>query len=315
MKKMNVLVTGATGFIGDSLVELLLKNHNVTLLLRRSSRFHGDVREVVIPDFFAVDDWDECFANVDVVIHLAGLAHQSDEYSEAVFNEYERVNTNLTRDLAKAASAFGVKRFIYISTIKVNGEFSLPGQPFSDGDQPKPVGPYAISKYNAEQQLRDICDASGLQYVIIRPSLVYGRNVKANFRALMNLAKLPVPLPFSGLKARRDMISLDNLVDFIACCTSKDAALGNIFLVSDGRSYSVAELIGAIRSSLNRSNNLFYFPGFLIKGLLFLLGRKAQAAALFNDMEIDQSSVEVKLNWQAPYTLDEVIGDMLKGER
>jgi nucleoside-diphosphate-sugar epimerase len=289
---MKILITGANGFVGRRLVSLLQEQGHQLLLAMRSE-IHSSVATIVIGDIETFDDWANHLAGIDTVIHLAARIHQMGDRGEKAKCQYQRTNVDATMRLAEAAIKCAVKRFIFLSTIKVNGEKTMLGQSFSSADIPSPKG------------------GADMELVIIRPPLVYGPDVSANFLRLVKLGKSGMPLPFVGLNNRRDMVSVDNLCDFIVCCIVGQTISGKTFLVSDGTAHSTADIITLVRSLSGLPQRLFYFPPVILKILLTLAGKKALVDRLFGSLEIDMSDTIETLDWTPKYTLEQTLRQMV----
>ena len=304
---MKILITGANGFIGSQLSALLAAQGHSLLLATRSKK-HAIHPSVLIGNIDSFDHWDNCLADIDVVIHLAACVHQMGDQTKI---NYQRTNIDASVRLAASARRCGVTRFIFLSSIKVNGEQTQVGKAFLSTDVPAPEDPYGESKLQAEQALKNLCAGSAMELVIIRPPLVYGPGVKANFLRLINLARGGMPLPFAGLNNYRDMVSVDNLCDLIALCINKPEAAGQTLLVSDGVAYSTADIIVAVRTLSGMSPRLFYFPPGLIKVLLRLVGKRAMADRLFDSLQVDISATVDALEWTPKYTLEQTLKKIL----
>ncbi len=301
---MKIVVTGASGFVGQYLiVSLRQQNFDVVGVSRKRSEA-ADEYSVVIPDYSLSSRWGEVFHGCDVVIHLAARVHVMKEDSRNPLDDFLRVNLHGTVNIAKAAVEAGVKRFVYISTVKVNGEFTDEGA-FSEADKPNSLDDYAVSKSEAEKALLEIAKTSGMEVVILRPPLVYGAGVKANFAALMRLVKSGVPLPFAGINNKRSMIYLGNLVDAITLCAMHPNAAGQLYLVSDGQDVSTPELAQKLAYALKKPDVTFTFPQSWMRFMAGLLGKSAAVERLTQSLVIDSSKIRRELDWQPPYTLDE----------
>jgi nucleoside-diphosphate-sugar epimerase len=219
--------------------------------------------------------------------------------------ECRRVNVAGTLNLARQAAAAGVKRFIFLSSIKVNGEQTLPGQPFTEDDVPAPLDPYSTSKYEAEEGLRELARQTGMEVVIIRPPLVYGPGVKANFLNMMRWLHKRVPLPFASLNNRRSLVALDNLIDLIVVCLEHPAAANQTFLVSDGEDMSTTELLQRMAQALGRPARLMPIPASLLEAGAALLGRRDMAQRLCGSLQVDISKAKMLLGWNPPISVDE----------
>lgn len=307
---MKILITGANGFVGTQLSSLLeAQGHQLLLAVRSDIQLTSAT--VLIGNIDTFDNWESYLSDIDVVIHLAARVHQMNELSDQAALNYQRTNVDATARLAEAAIQCGVKRFIFLSTIKVNGEETLKGETFSATDAPAPKDAYGESKLQAELALKELSSGSAMELVIIRPPLVYGPGVKANFLRLVELAQGGIPLPFAGLSNHRDMVSVDNLCDLIAHCIASPQAAGETFLVSDGIAYSTADILTAVRSILDLPQRLFYVPPGLLKLALTLVGKTAMADRLFDSLQIDMSATVETLGWSPKYTLEQTLKKML----
>jgi nucleoside-diphosphate-sugar epimerase len=305
---MKILVTGATGFIGRALVaELLRQNFSVSITVRSKfiTIFSDEIKQFIVGDFDKNSDFSLALKGVDCVLHLAGKAHVIDKSKMFILDEFRKINTELTLNIARQAVESGVKRLVFLSSIGVNGDQT--NIPFLESDTPNPQGLYAISKYEAEQGLLKIAQNSNLEVVIIRPPLVYGPNAPGNFSRLINWTKtkLPLPLPLGAVNNRRSLVAIDNLVDFIITCTIHKYAANEIFLISDNQDLSTTQLIRKIAKSFNKRLFLLPIPAKLMIFLLGVLGKKQDAIRLFSSLQIDISKAQKKLNWQPKVTIDE----------
>ncbi len=297
----SIFVTGSNGFTGSNLVPFLKQyNFNVTAADRKL--YHQ-------LEFF--DEWDSLLNNVDVVIHLAGRAHVTKAPESEALTSFRTVNVLGTKKLAEAAKKSGVKRFIYLSSIKVNGKFTL-DSPFSPSDTPHPSDPYAISKYEAEQVLMSLHDPEKFQVVIVRPPLIYGPGVKANFLRLVRAIKNKTLLPFGMVQNKRSFISTDNLNDLIRVCIDHPLASGEIFLASDGEALSVKNLALKIGVAVGEPARLFPIPVGLMKAGFTLIGKKDYSEQLLMNLEVDIKKTMTLLNWKPISTVDESLSRALK---
>ena len=308
-------MTGATGFVGRALLHKLcdVPGDSVIALSRRTIEDAPANSKIVISDDFSVPEADLPFLkDIDVVVHCGARAHQMHDDPNTCLEEYRRVNVLETIKLARQAVDANVKRFIYISSIKVNGELTEKGKAFSAEDAPEPVDPYGVSKMEAERELQRLVATTQMELVIIRPVLVYGPGVKANFLTLMNLINRRVPLPFASVRNKRSFVYLGNLVEFIQLCMVHPAAAGNVFLISDGEDLSTPGLVSKISAALGRPAFLIPIPVRLMSFCAILLGRRAITTRLFLSLQVDVSKNSVLLNWKPPYSVDQGIGNTVK---
>jgi UDP-glucose 4-epimerase len=240
-------------------------------------------------------------ADVDTVIHCAAYVHQSQASNHQQFRDYFRVNRDGTLRLAQEAVRLGIRRFIFLSTIKVNGESTSLDSPFDSTCHPHPLDPYGLSKWQAEQGLHEISNRTGLEVVVIRPPLVYGPGVKANFFNLMVLVSKGLPLPFAAIHNKRSLLSLDNLVDLLVLCIDHAAAVGRTFLVSDGEDLSTPQLIRLLSQSMRRSPRLFWMPPAMLRLVGYVIGRSQQVNRLLDSLQVDGRSTLDALNWSPPF--------------
>jgi UDP-glucose 4-epimerase len=293
-------VTGATGFVGTALLaRLTASGYGVVPAVRRSS---GLPNEVVVGNLAASTDWRPALSGCDAVVHLAARVHVMDESSKNPLALYRETNTDATLSLARQAAAAGVKRFVFISTIKVNGEGG--DAAYREIDAPAPADAYAISKWEAEQGLWRIARETGLEVVILRPPLVYGPGVKANFLRLMQLIHKGWPLPLGAIRNRRSLLYLGNLVDAIRLCVEHPAAAGQTFLLDDGEAVSTPDLIRAVAHAMGRTARLPAVPVSVIEFAGALLGKRAAVARLTGSLWVDSSSIQSQLNWTPPYSME-----------
>ncbi len=296
----SVLVTGATGFVGRALCQQMMAAGHALLPAVRSKA--GFPNEAVVGDLESSTDWRLVLAGCDAVVHLAARAHVMAETAQNPLALYRAVNTDATLNLARQAAEAGVKRFVFISTIKVNGEGR--DAPYRETDVPAPADAYAISKWEAEQGLWRIARETGLEVVILRPPLVYGPGVKANFLRLMQLIQKGWPLPLGAIRNRRSLLYLGNLVDAIRLCVEHPAAAGQTFLLDDGEAVSTPELIRAVAHAMGRTARLPAVPVRVIEFAGVLLGKRAAVARLTGSLWVDSSSIRSRLNWTPPYSMD-----------
>ncbi len=299
--KPQLLITGATGFVGGHLCELTSqKGWPVRRAVRRTGKPDG----VVVGDLGANTDWSAALKGVEIVVHLAARVHVMNDSDNDPLSEFRKINIEGTLNFARQAAAAGIKRFIFISSIKVNGESTVPGQSFLADDQPCPMEPYAVSKMEAEKGLRQLADESGLEVVIIRPPLVYGPNAPGNFRRLLRAVAKGIPLPLGAIHNKRSLVALENLVDLIITCIEHPAAANETFLVSDGEDLSTPELIRRLATYMNVSARLLPVPVWLLRLGGEILGKSAEIDRLCGSLQIDISKAARLLGWRPPFTVD-----------
>ena len=300
------LVTGANGFVGKPLcAELLRQGQSVRAALRSANSPVENVEMAAVGSIDGKTDWTEALRGVGVVIHLAARVHVMRETAGDPLAEFLEVNLHGTVNLAQQATRAGVKRLVYVSSIKVNGEQTGATQPFTELDEANPQDPYAISKWQAEQALQRIAQETGLEVVIVRPPLVYGPGVKGNFMNLLAAIERGIPLPLAGANNARSLLYVGNLVDALIACASHPAAAGQTYLVSDGEDISTAMLVEKIAKALGRNNRSFYFPPALLRTVAALLGRAEQVDRLLGSLRVSGEKIRSELAWTAPYTLEQ----------
>jgi len=284
---MKILITGQNGFIGNALFYLLeQQGQEVIGTVRSEQQTHKNKNIFPVGDVNSKTNWLEMLSDIDVVIHLANRAHVLNDHEKDPLAVFRKVNVEGTAQLARQAAKSGVKRFIFVSSIKVNGE-RTDVKPFSASDKPNPQDPYAVSKLEAEDALRKISAQSSMEFVIIRPPLVYGEGVKGNFERLTRLIELGVPLPLASLSNKRSLISLENLVQLLAKCTFYPAVANQVLLVSDGSDISTPQLIKKIAHSINKPARLFRFPPRLLNLVGSLIGQSNITRRLSENLQID----------------------------
>ena len=304
---MTTLVTGANGFVGSALCARLRKDGAPVRGAVRSSNVRpGGTEGVTVGDLASDTDWSEALKNVEQVVHLAARVHVMNDKSSDPLAEFRRVNVEGTAALARQAAAAGVRRFVFLSSVKVNGEFTEAGQPFTADDVPAPEDPYGVSKHEAEQLLRQIAGETGMEVVIIRPPLVYGPGVKANFESMMRWLARGVPLPLAAVtRNRRSLVALDNLVDLIVTCLNHPAAANRTFLVSDGEDLSTAQLLKRMSAAMGKPARLFYVPPGLLKLGATLLNKPGIYQRLCGSLQLDITKASQLLDWTPPVSVDE----------
>ncbi len=295
-----ILVTGATGFVGSTVHEAL-NGRTVCRALRQAAvdALPGDV---VVGDIGPDTDWRAALQGIDCVVHLAARTHVLQEDAADPLAAYRRVNVEATRHLAQQAAAAGVRRFVFLSSIKVNGE-STNEYPFTANDAPQPLDAYGITKHEAEDVLRRIGADTGMEIVILRPPLVYGPGVKGNFLRLLRAIARGMPLPLASIHNRRSLVYIGNLVDAIITCMDAPAAAGKTFLVSDGEDVSTPDLIRKLATAMGRTPRLLPCPVALLKFGAAVLGKRAEVLRLTGSLTVDSSRIRAELGWQPPFSV------------
>lgn len=306
-----MLITGSNGFVGHFLAHYLSDaEHDVIHTYRRlqDGLDTGNASHFAVGDIDAQTDWKLALGCVDIVVHLAARVHVMQETHTDPLQAFRSVNTSGTLNLARQAVIAGVKRFVYLSSIKVNGEQTF-DTPFFADDELNPQDPYALSKFEAEQQLLALGTETGLEIVIIRPPLVYGPGVKGNFSRLIKLVEKSIPLPFSRINNSRSLVNIQNLCSLIQVCLSHPKAAGEVFLVSDGQDISTSELFEIIAKALDKKSRIFYLPKLWIYFASRLLNRSAEYERLFGSLQVDISKNEKLLGWVPSISVDEGISN------
>lgn len=311
---MITMITGANGFVGSSL----------SLRLRKEGKGVREVVRTLMPqmlgnghavgDLSSTTDWQTALKDVHEIVHLAARVHVLDDKSADPLTEFRRVNVEGTAHLARQAAAAGVRRFVFLSSVKVNGEATREGRPFAANDMPAPEDPYGVSKNEAEVVLGQIADETGMEVVIIRPPLVYGPGVKANFASMMRWLSRGIPLPLAAVTHnRRSLVALDNLVDLIVTCLEHPAAANQTFLVSDGEDLSTAELLRRMGRAMGHPARLFSVPVPLLKVGADLLHKPGIYQRLCGSLQLDISKTRELLGWMPPLSVDEGLRHAARG--
>jgi nucleoside-diphosphate-sugar epimerase len=299
-----VLVTGATGFVGRHLVPALVAlGHEVRCAVLR--KVHGlQAEQVLINKIELQSDWTQALTGVDVVIHLAARVHVMSDSSTSPEKEYDQVNALATKRLAEQAAAMKVQRFVYLSSIKVNGEFSSRA-PFTEEVLDSPIDPYGLSKWKAEKYLKAVSEQGGMDFVVLRPPLVYGPGVKANFLKMMHWVQKGWPLPFAQVSNKRHFIYIDNLVSALCAVLENPKAANQVFLVADEEAFSLAQLLRQLAKGMNRTVFLMPVPVRAMSFVFALLGLKNLNARLFGCLEVNASKIKSEIGWTPPVSASE----------
>jgi nucleoside-diphosphate-sugar epimerase len=314
LNNKNVLITGSTGFVGRPLCEkLLLKGYCVRGSVRNAeatANLPAGVQSAPIESIGPDTDWSAALTGIDTVIHLAARVHVMDETAGDPLIAYRQVNVAGTENLARQAAAHGVRRLVFLSSVKVNGEETE--IPYSEQTHPDPRDPYGVSKLEAENVLRKVAVETGLEVVIIRPPLVYGPGVKANFHNLLKIVERGVPLPLAGITNARSLIFLGNLIDAIITCATHPQAAGQTFLVSDGEDVSTPQLIRQLATALDRPARLLPFPPSLMRLAGKLTGKSMAVDRLLGSLVVDSGKIRRELGWQPPFSMAEGLAETAK---
>jgi UDP-glucose 4-epimerase len=299
---MNITLTGTTGFVGSALLPALSQHHQTRPITRAE-----------FGDLLPTTDYTAALTHTDVVIHLAARVHLMHDTAADPLEAFRRTNTAGTLNLARQAATAGVRRFIYLSSIKVNGEHTQPNQPFTIVDKDYQLtDPYAVSKQETEKVLRQLAIETGMNVVIIRPPLVYGPGVKGNFKSMMDWITKGIPLPLGKINNQRSLVALPNLIDLITTCIDHPAAANQTFLVSDGEDLSTTQLLTRLGQALGKPARLLPVPQKLLETALNLIGKKVIAQRLCGNLQIDMTHTCQTLNWTPPVSVDEALHQTAK---
>ncbi len=302
-----ILVTGATGFVGRHFIAHILEQGigSVRACYRQNIvKIPKEIEAIQVSDISNSTDWARALIDVNVIVHSAARVHIMEDKCEDPLNEFRKVNTLGTLNLARQAAAAGVKRFIFLSTIKVNGEITKDGKAFNERDIVNPTDPYALSKFEAEDGLRDLSSKTGMEVVILRPVLIYGPGVGGNFHNLMKIVESGIPMPLGSIKNKRSLLSVDNLVDIMTICLFHPGAVNNTFLLADGDDLSTSQLIQLLARSMNKPSRLFYIPRGLIEFLAIVFGRYNTVQRLYGSLQVDSSKARELLKWSPSIAIE-----------
>lgn len=310
---MNILVTGASGFVGQAVCAQLSTRFKISAARRSATTTAERYAAITVGPTNHATDWTSALRGQDVVIHLVARVHVMKDLSRDPLAEFRAVNVAGSLNLARQAVEAGVKRMIFVSSVKVNGEYSLPGQPFTEESVPVPSDFYGVSKLEAEIALRSLAQETGLELVIIRPPLVYGPGVKANFAALVRAVEAGWPLPLAWVDNQRSLVGLDNLVDFIETCALHPDAATQTFFVSDGNDLSTPELIRRIAQAAQVPARLLPIPVWLLEAGASVLGKREAVRRLCGNLQVDVAKARNLLGWSPPCSVDEGLQQTVAG--
>lgn len=301
-----ILVTGANGFVGQAFcTEAIGRGISTSGVIRRSSKLLSNGKNFVVGEINGATDWSLALTDCDVVIHLAARVHVMQETSANPLAEFRQLNVAATEHLARSAVAAGVKRFVFVSSIKVNGEETFNGQAYNEQMTPMPQDPYGVSKWEAEQVLHKVAKETGLEVVIVRPPLIYGVGVKGNFAQMIIVIAHGVPLPFASVRNKRSLIYVKNLVDALILCATHPDAAGNTYLVSDGEDVSTSDLLRKLAFAMGKKPRLFLLPISLLRLTARMFKKSDQLARLLGSLQIDSSKIRRELGWVPPFSVDD----------
>lgn len=302
-----ILVTGASGFVGRALVDRMLHDGLPVRATTRRNNFLVEplLEQAIVPDMSMPFDWQVLLRSIDTVVHCAARVHVMHDIAADPLVEFRRTNVAGTMNLARQASIHRVRRFVFVSSIKVNGESTNLNQPFTADDVAKPVDAYGISKYEAEQSLRALGAETGMEIVIVRPVMVYGPGVKGNFLSMMRWLARGIPVPLGAVNNLRSLVALDNLVGLIVCCVHHPAAANQVFLASDGDDLSTTSLLRQTAHALHKSAWLLPVPVSMLRMAARALGKRAIAQRLLGSLQVDIAKTRDLLGWAPTVTVDE----------
>ena len=303
---MRILSTGSTGFVGKALMSALhIKRHEISAPMRAQSESSASLNSFLVGDINAATNWSTALQGADAVVHLAARVHVMRDTADNPLKEFRSVNTEGTLNLARQAAAAGIRRFIFLSTIGVNGNSTSLGRFFTETSASLPHDFYSVSKHEAEVGLGSIAASSGMEVVIIRPTLVHGSKAPGNFGKLTRLVSKGLPLPLASIDNRRSVVGIDNLVDFIVTCLEHPAAANQTFLVSDGEDLSTPDLIRRMARAMNRPARLLPVPKSVLMAAAAMLGKSDMAQRLCSSLQVDISKSRALLGWNPPLSVDE----------
>jgi len=314
-----IVITGGTGLVGNALIHRLATQINPVYIIapmrRLCETWPINVKSILIDDISPSTDWGAILMGASVVVHCAARVHVMNAKTADSMAAFQLVNVEGTLNLARQAAEAGVRRFVFVSSIKVNGEVTEFGRPFLADDIPAPLDPYGMSKLQAEQGLIRISQEKGMEVVIVRPPLVYGSGVKANFESLLKLVASGIPLPLGSIKNSRSLVALENLVDLLLVCIRHPEAAGHVFLVSDGEDISTSDLLKKIAVVMGKKSKLIPMQPRWLESLAFLLGKRAVLQRLCSNLQVDIEKTRQILGWEPILTLEQGLKNTIKGMR
>ncbi|HQS58844.1 MAG: NAD-dependent dehydratase [Gallionellales bacterium 35-53-114] len=311
---LRILITGVTGFIGKALsAHAVHHGFSVRGALHKAGKIPDNIEVALVGEINGETDWTSALSGVDVVIHLAARVHVMREESVNPIADFRKVNVAGTDCLARAAAVSGVRRLVYVSSIKVNGEETVDGFRYTELDSPLPNDPYGISKWEAEQALHRVAAETGLEVVIVRPPLVYGAGVKGNFAQMLKVLVKGIPLPLASVHNLRSLVYIGNFTDALLKCATHTSAAGKTYLVSDGEDISTPDLLRQLGAAMGKPARLLPCPPVLLKLVGRLLGKSDQVDRLLGSLQVDSSKIRRELGWQSPFTLQEGLRLTIEG--
>ena len=307
---MRVAVTGASGFVGQALLtDPLFCRHNIRAVVRSQDKIAPflarRVETLSVGDIGRNTDWTAALSGIDCVVHLAARAHVMNEIEVEAIEAYRAVNVDGSRRLAEQAAEMGVRRLVYLSSIKVNGELTVFGESFNISNNVFPNDPYGISKWEAELALHEVASRTGIELVIIRPPLVYGPGVRGNFYSALNWLSRGIPLPLGAIYNQRSLVGIDNLLDLVITCIDHPAAANKTFLVSDGEDISTTDLLRRLGKALHKPARLLPVPVSMLEISARLVGKQDIAQRLLGNLQVDISKTREELDWSPPVSVDD----------
>jgi len=303
---MKLLITGANGFVGKALcADAIKRGFDVRGATRSVGELPVGVESCAVGEIDGNTDWTDALSGVEVVIHLAARVHVMKDHATDPLAEFLKVNLYGTENIAQQAARAGVKRLVYVSSIKVNGEETFDKKKFTEADAALPQDAYGISKWEAEQALHHVAQATGLELVILRPPLVYGAGVKGNFAQMLKVIAKGVPLPLASINNLRSLIYVENLVDALIVCATHPAATGQTYLLSDGEDVATPDLLKQLGLAMGHCARVIPCPSVLLKLAGRLIGKSDQIERLIGSLQINSSKIRHELNWQPPYSLQQ----------